>query len=81
MRLDGGAENAAQRLELRWKSARNDLQEQEVPIGVLEAVDPLVEGGGDLDPAIGAVELDQDYRAAAVSIDDARWRLAAIASS
>jgi signal transduction histidine kinase len=27
---------------------------------------------------IGAVELDQDYRAAAVSIDDARWRLAAI---
>ena len=29
-------------------------------------------------PPIGAVELDQDYHAAAVSIDDARWRLAAI---
>jgi signal transduction histidine kinase len=27
---------------------------------------------------IGVVELDQDYRAAAVSINDARWRLAAI---
>ena len=41
----GDVENAASRLDLRWKSARGDLQEQEVPIGVLEAVDPLVEGG------------------------------------
>jgi hypothetical protein len=41
----GDVENAAQRLELRWKSARNDLQEREVPLEVLEAVDPLVEGG------------------------------------
>ena len=41
----GDVENAASRLDLRWKSTRGDLQEQEVPIGVLEAVDPLVEGG------------------------------------
>jgi len=41
----GDVENAAQRLEVRWKSARGDLQERGVPIGVLEAVDPLVEGG------------------------------------
>jgi hypothetical protein len=41
----GDVENAAQRLELRWKSTRNDLQEREVPLEVLEAVDPLVEGG------------------------------------
>jgi peptide subunit release factor 1 (eRF1) len=41
----GDVEHAAQRLELRWKSARNDLQERGVPVGVLEAVDPLVEGG------------------------------------
>jgi hypothetical protein len=41
----GDVENAASRLELRWKSTRGDLQEQEVPIAVLEAVDPLVEGG------------------------------------
>jgi Bacterial archaeo-eukaryotic release factor family 2 len=41
----GDVENAAQRLELRWKSARGDLQERGVPIGVLAAVGPLVEGG------------------------------------
>jgi DNA repair photolyase len=38
-------ENAAARLRLRWKSTRGDLQERGVPVGVLEAVDPLVEGG------------------------------------
>jgi Bacterial archaeo-eukaryotic release factor family 2 len=41
----GDVENAASRLEVRWKSTRGDLQERGVPIGVLEAVDPLVEGG------------------------------------
>jgi Bacterial archaeo-eukaryotic release factor family 2 len=40
----GDVENAAQRLELRWKSARGDLQERGVPKEVLDAVDPLVEG-------------------------------------
>jgi len=41
----GDVENAGPRLELRWKSARGGLQEQGVPLGVLEAVDPLVESG------------------------------------
>ena len=41
----GDVENAAARLEVRWKTARGDLQEQEVPLEVLEAADPLVEGG------------------------------------
>jgi Bacterial archaeo-eukaryotic release factor family 2 len=41
----GDVENAAARLEVRWKTARGDLQEQEVPLEVLEAADPLIEGG------------------------------------
>ena len=41
----GDVENAAARLEVRWKTARGDLQEQEVPLAVLEAAGPLIEGG------------------------------------
>lgn len=41
----GDVENAAARLEVRWKTARGDLQEREVPLEVLEAADPLIEGG------------------------------------
>src|SRR5215218_8900515 len=59
----GDVENAAQRLEVRWKSARGELQERGVPIGVLEAVDPLVEGGH----AAGAT------LAAVVSVDGAAY--------
>jgi len=51
-----------------WRGRRN--------VKVLRVVVPvrLTQGAR----PIGAVELDQDYRAVAVSIDDARWRLAAI---
>jgi Bacterial archaeo-eukaryotic release factor family 2 len=40
----GDVENAAQRVELRWKNARGDLLQQGVPESLLAAVDPLVEG-------------------------------------
>src|SRR6266540_195781 len=40
----GDVENAAQRVELRWKNARTGLLQQGVPESVLDAVDPLVEG-------------------------------------
>jgi Bacterial archaeo-eukaryotic release factor family 2 len=41
----GDVENAAARLEVRWKTTRRDLQEQEVPLEVLETADPLIEDG------------------------------------
>ncbi len=40
----GGLENAGPRVELRWKNVRGELLERGVPEGLLEAVDPLVEG-------------------------------------
>ena len=52
---EGDVENAAQRLELRWKSTRAGLQEREVPVGVLEAVDPLVEGGHTAGEALAVI--------------------------
>jgi signal transduction histidine kinase len=51
-----------------WRGRRN--------VKVLRVVVPVRLSQGAR--PIGAVELDQDYRAVAVSIDDARWRLAAI---
>jgi Bacterial archaeo-eukaryotic release factor family 2 len=51
----GDVENAGARLELRWKSTRADLQEREVPVGVLEAVDPLVEGGHTAGEALAVI--------------------------
>jgi signal transduction histidine kinase len=51
-----------------WRGRRNvKILRVVVPVRLTERSRP-----------IGAVELDQNYRAAAVSIDDARWRLAAI---
>jgi Bacterial archaeo-eukaryotic release factor family 2 len=44
MATPGDVENAAQRVELRWKNVRGDLLEQGVPESVLVAVDPLVPG-------------------------------------
>ena len=51
----GDVENAASRLELRWKSARGDLQERGVPLDVLEAADPLVEGGHTAGPTLAVI--------------------------
>jgi hypothetical protein len=51
----GDVENAAARLELRWKNTRGDLQEREVPVGVLEAADPLVEGGHTAGEALAVI--------------------------
>jgi hypothetical protein len=51
----GDVENAAQRLELRWKGARGDLQERGVPLDVLEAADPLVEGGHTAGPTLAVI--------------------------
>ena len=51
----GDVENAGARLELRWKSTRADLQEREVPVGVLEAVAPLVEGGHTAGAALAVI--------------------------
>ena len=51
-----------------WRGQRN--------LKILEVVVPVRLRGNS--HAIGAVELDQDYRAVAVSIDDARGRLALI---
>ena len=48
-------ENAGARLELRWKSTRGDLQERGVPVGVLAAVDPLVEGGHTAGEVLAAI--------------------------
>ena len=51
-----------------WRGRRNvKVLRVVIPVRLAESSRP-----------IGVVELDQDYTAAAVSIDDARWRLAAI---
>jgi Bacterial archaeo-eukaryotic release factor family 2 len=60
----GDVENAAQRLELRWKSTRGDLQEREVPLEVLEAVAPLVEGGHTAGATLAVI----------VPVDGAAWQ-------
>jgi Bacterial archaeo-eukaryotic release factor family 2 len=44
MATRGDVENAGQLVQLRWKNARSDLLEQGVPEGLLENVDPMVEG-------------------------------------
>jgi Bacterial archaeo-eukaryotic release factor family 2 len=51
----GDVENAAARLELRWKSTRGELQQQGVPLEVLEAVDPLIAGGHTAGATLAAI--------------------------
>ena len=52
---EGVVENAGARLELRGTSTRADLQERGVPVGVLEAADPLVEGGHTAGEALAVI--------------------------
>ena len=40
----GDVENAGQRVEVRWKSARSQLLDEGVPEALLEPIDPLVDG-------------------------------------
>jgi Bacterial archaeo-eukaryotic release factor family 2 len=46
--------NAAQQLAVRWKDARRELADAGAPDGVLEAVDPLIDGA--VDPLIDGTE-------------------------
>jgi hypothetical protein len=75
---EADVENAAQRAETRWRSARRDLAEQGTPEAVLEQIDAIVPDAhreGECLAVIGDAEelLHVEHGTAIGPYDEARW--------
>jgi hypothetical protein len=55
LRTERDVENAAQRLELRWRNLRNELADQGVAAGLLDAIDRVVADAHLAGPGVGVI--------------------------